>query len=225
MELLMEIPKVVPVMTLSNCVLFPQAILPLHIFEPRYRKMLKDVLTGNRLFAVATLNETAEDVGIEPPFPTATVGIIRACQHHADGTANVVLQGLARIRIEEIVSEEPYRQVANSVLPTVAGGDLRKLRLWQKRIRLAFQEYQKLRGDLSKEFLTFFNKLDDPEVFVDLLAFAFCNDVPAKQHFLEILNTLERLEAFHRWLQKRVAREKLLLSLQQGLDEDQIALN
>lgn len=221
----MEIPKVVPVMTLSSCVLFPQAILPLHIFEPRYREMLNDVLAGNRLFAVAALNETAQDAGDEPPFPTATVGIIRACQHHTDGTANLVLQGLARIRIDEIVSEEPYRKVANSVLPTVAGGDLKKLRLWQKRIRLAFQQYQELRGDLSKDFLTFFNKLDDPEVFVDLLAFTFCNDVPAKQHFLETLNTLERLESFHHWLQKRVEREKLLHSLQQGLDEDQIALN
>ena len=57
-------PDEVPVMTLPNVVFFPQALLPLHVFEERYREMLADVLASNRLFAVAGLDErTGADPG------------------------------------------------------------------------------------------------------------------------------------------------------------------
>ena len=49
----MELPLEVPVMTLPSATLFPQALLPLYIFEPRYRRMLKDALDSNRMFSVA----------------------------------------------------------------------------------------------------------------------------------------------------------------------------
>jgi len=49
----MKIPREVAIMTLPNATLFPQALLPLYIFEPRYRQMLADALHSNRLFAVA----------------------------------------------------------------------------------------------------------------------------------------------------------------------------
>jgi Lon protease-like protein len=55
-----DIPKQVPIMTLRSAVLFPQAIMPLFIFEPRYRQMLRDVLAKDRIFAVAALNERGE---------------------------------------------------------------------------------------------------------------------------------------------------------------------
>ena len=56
-----EIPSEVPVMTMSQTVLFPQAMMPLFIFEPRYREMLQDVLEENRIFAVAALDEEKDD--------------------------------------------------------------------------------------------------------------------------------------------------------------------
>ena len=52
-----EIPKNIPIMTLPEAVLFPQVIMPLHIFEERYRKMLLDVLDGPRVFGIATLKQ------------------------------------------------------------------------------------------------------------------------------------------------------------------------
>jgi Lon protease-like protein len=55
MEVEIQVPDEVPVMTLPNLAFFPQALLPLHIFEPRYRQMLRDVLASNRIFAVACL--------------------------------------------------------------------------------------------------------------------------------------------------------------------------
>ena len=56
MEMEITLPDEVPVMTLAEATLFPQALMPLHIFEPRYRAMLRDVLAGDRLFAVVGLD-------------------------------------------------------------------------------------------------------------------------------------------------------------------------
>src|SRR5476651_2313905 len=92
-----NVPNEVPVMTLPDVALFPQALLPLHIFEPRYLTMLSDVLASNRLFAVAGLNpRMAEGTDREdPPHRVAGIGIVRACQKAENGTWNLLLQGLA----------------------------------------------------------------------------------------------------------------------------------
>ena len=66
MEVEITLPTDLPVMTLRNVALFPQALLPLHIFEPRYRLMLRDVLRSDRLFAVA-----GRSAGCNPLSPNA----------------------------------------------------------------------------------------------------------------------------------------------------------
>ncbi len=113
------LPEEVPVMTLPNVAFFPQALMPLHIFEPRYRQMLKDVLATNRLFAVTGLDANLLDQPgqFEPPHRIASVGIVRACQKNANGTSNLLLQGLCRVELLSIVTDEPYRRIKVRALP------------------------------------------------------------------------------------------------------------
>ena len=96
-----NVPHEIPVMTLPDVAFFPQALLPLHIFEPRYLTMLGDVLASNRLFAVAGLNSSLAESGdqAEPPHRVAGIGMVRACQKSENGTWNLLLQGLARVEI------------------------------------------------------------------------------------------------------------------------------
>src|SRR5580658_3201860 len=112
-ELEINLPDEVPVMTLPKIAFFPQALLPLHIFEPRYRRMLREVLASNRLLAVAGINpELADAQGqFEPPHRVAGIGLIRACQKNGDGTSNILLQGLCRVEILDILADEPYRRI------------------------------------------------------------------------------------------------------------------
>ena len=125
MEVEIQVPDEVPVMTLPNLAFFPQALLPLHIFEPRYRKMLSDVLETNRLFAVACLDEEAalEKLRLEPPHRVACIGLVRACQKNENGTSNLLLQGLCRVSIEAIVSDEPYRRIRIRALASEPGAE------------------------------------------------------------------------------------------------------
>src|ERR1043166_9729191 len=102
----MKIPLEVPVMTLPNATLFPQALLPLYVFEPRYRQMLADALHSNRMFSVAMQRPGS---GREIPSPVAGLGLIRVSVGHKDGTSHLILQGLARVELEEAVRYKPYR--------------------------------------------------------------------------------------------------------------------
>ena len=102
----MNLPHEVPVMTLPNATLFPQALLPLYIFEPRYRQMLADALHSNRMFSVAMQKPGSPR---ETPLPVAGLGLIRVSVGHRDGTSHLILQGLARVELAQAVRYKPYR--------------------------------------------------------------------------------------------------------------------
>src|SRR5215510_1610624 len=123
MEMEITLPDEVPVMTLPHTAFFPQALMPLHIYEARYRHMLRDVLATNRLFAVAGLDidQLNEPGRFEPPHRIASVGIVRACQKNENGTSNLLLQGLCRVEIVRILRDEPYRRIAIRALASEAG--------------------------------------------------------------------------------------------------------
>ena len=99
----------VPVFPLAGALLFPRTQLPLHIFEPRYRAMVRDALASDRLIAMVQPRD-----GEEPPalFEVGCIGRIAACDELDDGRFNLVLEGLSRFRIaREAQVETPYRQV------------------------------------------------------------------------------------------------------------------
>src|ERR687884_501924 len=102
----MELPSEIPVMVLPNAILFPQAMLPLYIFEPRYRQMLSDVLDSHRMFSIALQKPGRTR---ETPSPVAGLGLIRASVANRDGTSQLVLQGVARVQLAEPVRYKPYR--------------------------------------------------------------------------------------------------------------------
>src|ERR1043165_3333817 len=109
----MKIPPEVPVMTLPNATLFPQALLPLYIFEPRYRQMLADALHSNRMFSVAMQRPGNSR---ETPAPIAGLGLVRVSVGHKDGTSHLILQGLARGELKETVRVKPRSEEHTSEL-------------------------------------------------------------------------------------------------------------
>ena len=204
MEMEITLPDEIPVMTLPNTTFFPQALMPLHIFEARYRQMLRDVLASNRLFAVAGLN--ADQVNkpghFEPPHRVASVGIIRACQKNDNGTSNLLLQGLCRVEIVKIVRDEPYRRIQVRALSSEAGASaVENLALRRELSRLLSLKL-KLDATGSGEMAAFLTTVEDPEAFVDIAAFSLCEDTFLKQKLLETLDVHRRLTLFGEQLSK-----------------------
>jgi uncharacterized protein len=97
---------------LPNLVFFPRVVQPLHIFEPRYRRMTADALAGDRLIALVKLCPGWEEAGSSPPaiHSVACLGRIAADQQLDDGRYNLLLQGLSRIRVvRELSTDLLYR--------------------------------------------------------------------------------------------------------------------
>ncbi|WOO39270.1 LON peptidase substrate-binding domain-containing protein [Rubellicoccus peritrichatus] len=227
MSLSFTVPNEVPVMTLSGVVLFPQAMLPLHIFEPRYQQMLHDVLEGDRIFCVAGQNDLiAESTGqVEPPYEVASVGIVRASHHNDDGTSNLIIQGLVRVRFKKIVREEPYRVAEIEPLDSNPGGDSILLSQQKERLFKLLRTYDELGGNVPNEVMAFLSALEDPDAIVDLAAFALCNDGVEKQKLLENLNTSRRYSDYLEYLVLENNRLALEKKLRGTLGEDDIQLN
>jgi Lon protease-like protein len=227
MEMEITLPDEVPVMTLPNVAFFPQALMPLHIYEPRYRHMLRDVLASNRLFAVAGLDaQRLNDPGrFEPPHRIASVGIIRACQKNDNGTSNLLLQGICRVEITAILRDEPYRWIRVRALSSQAGATEDENQDLRRELSRLLNLKSKLAALTSNEMTAFLKTVEDPEAFVDIAAFSLCEDATLKQKLLETLNVHRRLELFGAQLRTEIESLKLRRKLQGPLPDDQISHN
>ena len=106
-----SIPGVIPLFPLPDVVLFPHASLPLHVFEPRYRKMVADVLQSHQTIGMILLRPGWETDyhGRPPVFGSGCAGRIEACERLEDGKYDLVLGGLTRFRVIEEHAGQPYR--------------------------------------------------------------------------------------------------------------------
>jgi Lon protease-like protein len=111
-----ETEHIVPVFPLPDTVFFPHTSLPLHIFEPRYRAMVRDVTAGDGLIVVARkVGDGFEHL--------ATVGRVRDLQPLEDGRYNLRLEGLRRVELTEIPCDTPYRQARIRPRPELPGSE------------------------------------------------------------------------------------------------------
>lgn len=106
----MVIPEKLPIMALPGTCLFPGGRIPLHIFESKYRDMLKDVLSGDRMFCIGNLEQSGTELDDNSNIsPFTTAGLLRACVLNHDGTANLILEGVKRVKILSIENNKPYK--------------------------------------------------------------------------------------------------------------------
>ena len=119
--------ELLPLFPLPNVVLFPNVFLPLHIFEPRYREMIADALSADRLIGMVLLRPGWErDYEGRPPiFPIGCSGVMTHVERLGDGRYNLVLRGLERFRVLEENHERSYRRAVIEPLHerTLAGAD------------------------------------------------------------------------------------------------------
>lgn len=221
-----EIPNEVPVMTLSSTVLFPQAMMPLYIFEPRYRQMLQEALNGNRIFAVAALDEDAAEADEgEPAHSTAGIGIIRACKKNPDGTANLILQGIARVHFESILTEEPYRKARIQQIISESGGSAESIASIKPDILALVKTQIRLGAPIPREVVQFLNNMQDTEGMLDLAIFTLCGSSVLKQKLLETRSVLFRYKLFKQFLLAEIAQLQIDRKLKGGLDDEDVSNN
>lgn len=180
------------VFPLPSAVLFPNAILPLHIFEPRYRAMIQDALASDQLITLSGLLPGWEgDYEGRPPLaPIACVGSIVWSEALPDGRFNILVQGRVRVRIlEELPATHDYREVRGEVLDDApyAGPEARILR----------QELLELAGRLPPQVLDPLLQMAthlEGGALADVIAGALIQDTDRRQVLLEELDVAKRLQ-------------------------------
>jgi Lon protease-like protein len=194
------LPLQVPVMPLPGALLFPHALLPLYIFEERYREMLDHALSQHRMFSVALLKphrtqwQSADDF-----FHVAGVGLIRACVGRGDGTSNLILQGLERVRFTGFEQEAPFPIATIDALESDFVSSVETEALAAKVLEL----YAKFKGDgrqLPAKVDQYLSDLGDPEMLADLVASTFITDALRRQRVLEELSVNQRLRLLIQYL-------------------------
>jgi Lon protease-like protein len=211
-------------MTLRNATLFPQALLPLYIFEPRYRRMLADALHSHRLMSVAMQRP---DRSRETPLPVAGLGLIRVSVDHKDGTSHLILQGLTRVELEDTVCTKPYRiqrirPLATPACDTVAADALlAKVReLLRERLEFGLPLPPPLASSskqskpsppppfTSKEIMKYLDAIADPEQAADQVTVAVLQDAAERQAILEALDVETRLRRLIQFLMRDIQRQR-----------------
>jgi ATP-dependent Lon protease len=173
-----------PLFPLPQTVLFPGALLPLHVFEPRYRAMVRDVLAGHRAMAVVMITDPKPiDAHGHPSIAqVAGAGVIVDHVELPGGRYNILLRGRARVKLDELPFVPPYRRAAAEVIvpppEEVSQSDLSAL----VSSATAFATFVRER---DKTFDFRLPRDAEPSLLADLCAFHLVLDARERQAILE----------------------------------------
>lgn len=191
-----------PLFPLPNIVFFPHTRLPLHVFEPRYRQMVQDVMEADQRFGIILLRPgwEADYFGAPAVYELGTLGTIEQAVPLEDGRYNIVVRGDVRFRILDEVSRVPYR-TARVIAEPEASRDIAK----------AYAQREWL-ADLSHQYLKYLpDQTAVPEIeTVDLdaltnaLIMSLNLDVEEKQRLLETSDVVARAEEIGTELSNRI---------------------
>ena len=188
-EKITERPETLPVMVLSGVTLFPNALLPLHIFEPRYRSMLDEALGDFRMLAMA-MPRDEEEREVEP---IAGAGLVRACIRNENGTSNLILQGVSRIRFTGWVQKEPFR-IARIEAIESREGNQENIETRVTQLHALCARFKEQGVELPAQFEAYLNQINNIGVITDLVASTLVADPGVRQMLLEEEEIPRRLE-------------------------------
>jgi len=172
-------------MLLPDCTLFPHGGLPLHIFEPRYRQMLADVLESDCIFAVARLTGEETSDPASCAAGVGTIGLVRASREQEDGTSRLLLHGVMRVRFTEWHSERPYPFASIEPVISIFEPENQAVAA-MKTLRGAVEDaIRPLPDDVKNGVFELLDRADGPELMTDIVCQQFIHDPDLRQGLLE----------------------------------------
>jgi uncharacterized protein len=206
---------------LPQVTLFPGAVLPLHVFESRYRELVRAALAGSRLIAMARLKPGFEGdyEGRPPVCDVCGVGVIESCSERPDGRFDLALRGLSRIRIaQELPPVRAFRQVQALRLVDLTPQPA-LVAAWQAKLGALWRRLAPHLPEPVRDMRALTRGANDAAAYSDRLAAALVADPKASQELLEETDPAERL----RLLTARV--QELVDALSPGIVARDNALN
>lgn len=194
-----------PIFPLSNVVFFPGTFLPLHVFEPRYRRMVEDVLQGERMIAMVLAREERPPGDSPEIHPLGTVGRVEIAEPVEDGRWRIVLKGIARVELGAL-RERPGRfftadlRVLGEALPDMQDPQVAESKA---RFLLTARRYgeQVLAGEYGENY---FNDVVPYRTLVNRAASILRVGVEEKQGLLTIDDLEECARRVEGWMDEQI---------------------
>jgi ATP-dependent Lon protease len=211
------VPELLPLLPVRGAVAFPGAVMPLTVGRDKSKKVLDDVLPGEKIIGVITQrNENTDDPNPGDLYPIGTACLVLKMLRMPEGHLNILVHGLVRFRIIEIVGTEPYFKARVEVLNDPPLAKTAENDLLVKSVRQAAGRVIELSPNVPDEANLVLQNIELPGTLADFLAANLSEEFAEKQVILETLDVATRL---------RLVREKLaarieLLELQQKIQTD-----
>ena len=192
-----------PLFPLPNIVLFPGAILPLHVFEPRYRELVRHVLSRRKLLGIVRLRPGFESdyEGRPPLFDVCGVGSVIESVEHADGRYDITLRGLARAKIvAELPPDFAFRQARIEELRDSVS-DPAVTSAWQRKLISLWASLSPHLPESVRDLRALTRGAEGAGAYADRLAAALIGDAEANQRLLAEVDPTERLRLLTEKLQ------------------------
>ncbi len=223
----MDIPPVLPVLAVRDIVVFNYMILPLFVGREKSVQAVDAALSGDRYILILTQKDDAvDDPGPDDLHAVGTVGMIMRMLKMPDGRLKILVQGLARARVERFTSEDPFHIAEIEPLMEKEAGELSPEQ--EALVRSSREQSERiltLRGISSQDIMSVLNNVNDPGRLADLIASNLRMKVDAAQRILECHEPIKRLELVNDQLLKEVEvasmQHKIQASAKEGMDKAQ----
>jgi Lon protease-like protein len=188
-----QAPGRLAIFPLPNVLLFPNMVLPLHIFEERYKRMVNDCLQGDRLLGLFLLQRGWDEEGATPtPYDVGGMGRITRAVRYPNGSMDILLSGLARVRVLRYVQEKPYLIAEVEMWPDEPD-DSEGVEALTRRMVGLFERYVIAKVGEGHELLKNLKLLDSPIDFLHTIVTNMPLDVHQKQEILNLRPIDERI--------------------------------
>ncbi len=212
----MDIPDVLPVLPVRGSVMFPGTIVPLTVGRSASRRMLDESLPQSKIIALfSQKDEEVEDPQVEDLHTVGTAAMVLKLIRQADDTISLIVHGLKRIVLEEMVQQKPYFK-ARVRVPQEKPGSGKKFEAEVKQLREQAHALIELSPNAPEQALTVMMNIEDPGALADFLSANLALDVEQKQDLLEEFDVAKRVRRVHVHLSSQLE----ILKLQQKIQED-----
>ncbi len=199
-----EPPDELPILPLRGLVVYPQTTIPLTVGQPRSIKLVDEVVTGDRLVGlVASRNPDLETPGPDDIYDYGTVAQIHRLFRAPDGTIRLLVQGMARIKIDEYTNTEPYLHARVSPAPETVEDSI-EVEALMRNVVEQFSRMAELVPSIPGELINAALNVDDPLQLVYALATYIRLNLEDQQNLLRLDSVLEKLRTLMAILNKEL---------------------
>ena len=201
-KIVANLDEVVPLFPLDNVVFFPNTVLPLHIFEERYKQMIEDSTNSNNLICMSLMYDSSK--GSQDSSNIAKIGCVGRIisnEETDEGRKNIILYGITRIKINEIIYTKPYRQAKIDIVSQTKSTDSSPL---SKRITDLTSEWNLLLEDYNENYKIKIDPEASLSKLTDSLSSIVVTSTNERQWFLEETDEAKRALKLIETLESRI---------------------